>query len=355
MPTLPRPTIDAIYALYESREASRPPRDYLGGSELGEECARALWLKFRHASREPIGGRMLRLFDTGHREELRIIEDLRAIGVEVLDKDPSTGEQWRHASADGHLSGGLDGVCRGLPEAPKTWHLLEVKSANKKSFAECEAKGVKAWRPKYWAQVQLYMGLAGLERCAFFVWCKDDDSLYMERIEASEKEFKALLLKARYILDAEEAPDHISADPSFYKCKFCPVAGVCRGDAMPLVSCRTCVHAKPGANGSWTCANELPMRPGCGEHVFIPSLLPFAEPVDGAPDWILYRHKTNGREFVNATTKSFPAQTAPHYASRELAAMTPSTIADPTIDAARTILGGEVVQTKLFGKAEPGL
>jgi hypothetical protein len=296
---------------------------------------------------------VLRLFDTGHREEARLIDELRAIGCEVLDKDPATGEQWRYT--EGHLSGGLDGVVRGLPEAPQTWHLLEVKTANKKQFDTCEKEGVKAWRPKYWTQAQLYMGMAGLERCAFFVVCKDDDRIYMERIEASAKEYKAALVRARLVIQAEDAPDRISEDRTFYKCKFCPVAGVCRGDTMPLVSCRTCVHSSAVVDGTWACANGLPMEPGCGEHLFAPALLAWAEPLDGAPDWILYRHKTNGREFVNATVKSFPAQAAPHYSSRELVAMTPQTVGDPVIDAARTILGGEVVQTTLFPKKEAGL
>jgi hypothetical protein len=116
------------------------------------------------------------------------------------------------------------------------------------------------------------------------------------------------------------------------------------------------VHASAKDDGTWACGRDLKMAPGCGEHLLIPALLAtWAEPLGGEPDWILYRAKATGRQFVNATASSFPAQVVPHYSSRELVAMTPQTAGDPVIESARTILGGEVVQTTLFPKAGPGL
>lgn len=352
MSTIPRPTIDAIYAHYDARDRDSGRRTYLGGSAIGAECARSIWLDFRHASDARPEGRMLRLFQTGHREEARLIDDLRAIGCEVLDRDPSTGEQWRYT--DGHLSCGLDGVVRGLKEAPETWHLLEIKTANRKSFDECERVGVEKWRPKYFAQAQLYMSFAELTRCAFFVVCKDDDRIYMERIKADPMAAKAIRLKAARIIAADDAPDRISEDPAFYQCKLCLVSGVCWGSAMPLVSCRTCVHAKAETDGTWSCAREFLMEPGCSEHILIPAMIPWAEPIDGAPDWIRYRVISTGREFVNATQSSFPAKASPHYSSRELVAMTPAAVGHPTIDLARRVLGDEVVESRQLSLGKEG-
>jgi len=91
MAALPAPvhqTAAAIYALHEQREAGEQARPYLGASALGDPCARRLWMGFRWIAREQFEGRMVRLFETGHREEARVLDELRAIGLEVWDRQP---------------------------------------------------------------------------------------------------------------------------------------------------------------------------------------------------------------------------------------------------------------------------
>lgn len=343
MVALPQPTVDAIYASYEKRESASPRRMYLGGSEIGEPCGRRLWYSFRHVGREKFEGRILRLFNTGHREELRIIEDLRTIGVTVWDVDPSTGQQWRFSALDGHLSIGLDGVLTGLPEAPETPHLLECKSSNLKNFEKLQKDGVELAKPVHFSQMQLGMGMADLTRAVYIVQCKDDDRIYLERVQFDDKVYKALLLKAKRIISAESAPDRISNDPAFWQCKFCPFAKLCHGEAVPEANCRTCVHSTPGADGSWQCANNLPIAPDCTEHVFIPDLLHWAEPLDGDPSWVRYRVKSTKREFINCAGQGFPTSDLPHYSSSELQHCQVKAIGEPAVESARTILGGKVV------------
>src|SRR5690606_18060325 len=159
LPEMRSPTVEAIYASYEARAAQERRRGYLGGSEIGRESGRQSWYRFRWALRPAFEGRMLRLFDTGHREDPRIIEELKRIGVEVHEKDESTGKQWRFTALGGHFSGGLDGVARGILEAPKTWHLLEFKTANTKTFKRVKKDGVERAQPVHFAQMQVYMGL----------------------------------------------------------------------------------------------------------------------------------------------------------------------------------------------------
>jgi hypothetical protein len=343
MVALPQPTIDAIYAAHKKRGESEPARGYLGGSELGQECDRRLWYSFRHVGREPFDGRMYRLFDTGHREEARIIADLRAIGCTVHDVDPATGKQWRFDACDGHLSGGLDGVVIGLPESPERPHLLECKTSNKKNFDKLEREGVEKAKPVHFAQMQLYMGLSELTRAVYVVVCKDDDSLYVERVRFEPRTFKALLMRANRIIKAESPPDRLSEDPAFWVCKFCPFASHCHGSLVPPCHCRTCVHAAPAASASWSCANSLPMAAGCGAHIYIPGLLHWAEPLDGTPEWVRYRVKSTGREFINCADEGFPGADVATYASRELVNCQVAAIGHPAVEAARTILGGEVV------------
>lgn len=342
MVALPQPTIDAIYRVYESRAEERLSRR-LGASVLGESCDRRLWLSFRHAHQEKFKGRILRLFQTGHREEARIIEDLRSAGITVWDLDTATGEQFEFTALDGHLVCKLDGVAVGLPEAPETPHVLEVKTSNKKNFEKLLRDGVAKAKPVHFAQMQIGMGLADLTRAAYVVECKDDDDLYLERVEYSDKTFKALLLRAKRIIAAESAPDRISKDPSFYVCKFCPFAELCHGEALPDVNCRTCVHSAPGSAGKWACGVGQKMEPGCGEHIYIPDLLRWAEPVDGDPSWVKYRIPSTGREFINVAASGFPADDVPHYASAELRHCQVPAIGDPTVEAARMVLDGKVV------------
>ena len=61
-------TIEAIYKYYKDKRKN-DHRPHLGGSQIGNECSRALWYQFRHAWSPRFDGRMLRLFETGDREE----------------------------------------------------------------------------------------------------------------------------------------------------------------------------------------------------------------------------------------------------------------------------------------------
>lgn len=341
MVVLPNPTIDRIYQTYVDARAKEPVRDYLGCSELGEECSRRLWYSFRHVDVPMFEGRILRLFDTGKKEEDRVIADLRNAGITVYDRDEN-GQQFRYSACNGHLSGGLDGVVVGLPESPETPHVLEIKTHNKKSFDDFEKNGVEKSKPVHYAQCQLYTGLSDLQRAAYFAVCKDDDRLQMERIHFQAPTYKALLLKADRIINAESAPNRLSEDPSFFKCKFCPFAGTCHGDKIPNVNCRTCVHSSPVEDAKWSCAMGREMWP-CDGHLFIPSLLHWAEALDGDPTFIRYKIKSTGREFVNVADVGFPALDLPHYGSKELSACQVAAIGHPAVEAARTILEGEVV------------
>ena len=66
-------TVEAIYRVYETKaKRNAQEREYLGLSAMGSDCDRAIWYSFRWAvPPEGHDGRMLRLFETGHREEAR--------------------------------------------------------------------------------------------------------------------------------------------------------------------------------------------------------------------------------------------------------------------------------------------
>jgi hypothetical protein len=97
--------------------------------------------------------------------------------------------QVRFEACGGHFAMSLDGVGEGFKESKKP-HTLEFKTMNEKSFKATKSMGVKQSKPIYWAQCQLGMHLAGLERCFFFAVNKNTDEIYGERIRLDKAEAK---------------------------------------------------------------------------------------------------------------------------------------------------------------------
>ena len=245
-------TIEAIYKYYKDKRKN-DHRPHLGGSQIGNECSRALWYQFRHAWSPSFDGRMLRLFETGDREEDRIVSNLRGVGVTVWERDPETGKQVRFTECGGHFALSLDGVGLGFSESKKP-HTLEFKTMSEKNFKAMKNLGCQKSKPVYWAQCQIGMYLAELDRCYFFCVNKNTDEIYGERIKLDKKEAKGLVDKANKIVFADTPPDRLSEDPSFWQCKWCSYWAVCHGCKIPEVSCRTCSHVTPEQDGSWSCA-----------------------------------------------------------------------------------------------------
>jgi hypothetical protein len=325
MAAIPDPahaTVQAIYRLHEQREAQAGHRPHLGASLIGHPCARYLWLSWRWAAKEAFDGRMLRLFEAGRQFEQRIVGELRAIGVQVSEAD-SDGRQWRVSDHGGHFGGSLDGAAIGLPEAPATWHVLEFKTHNARSFAELKAKGVREAKPMHWAQMQTYMGLTGIERAMYIAENKDTSELYSERVAFDAVEFERLRQRALAIIESPEPPPRLSSDPAWWQCKTCAMHGICHGEQAPLVNCRTCAHSTPvmDGDGGWKCELRNTFidigrqHQGCAGHRYIPILLEnigrqvdVREELDGNAA-VRYR-RADGGEFVNGAT--------PHFSSQEI-------------------------------------
>jgi len=319
-----------IVSWYASKPAEL--RGHLGCSELGKECKRALWYSFRWASPKHFEGRILRLFDTGHREEPRMLHELRSIGAEVYDKDPDTKQQHRFVGYKGHLAGSCDAIGRGLPEAPKTWAVIEFKTHGDKSFKELLAKGVAQHKPEHFAQVQLYMGLAELKRALYLACNKNTDELYSEWIEFDNKAFAQLQVKAAQVIDAGEPLQRIHEDPAWYQCKMCDHHAVCHTEQIAQKSCRTCVHSTPVEEGAWSCSMHGSMlsldeqHAACGEHLMIPALIKWAEPIDAGADYVTYRDRKTGMIFANVAESNDPSTLPADVAIRLTSAELPVTV-----------------------------
>ena len=291
LPAITSLTREAIFAGYEA-DASDGFRSHLGASLIGKACERALWYDFRWTTKARFEGRVLRLFETGNREEERLVRNLRRTGATVLEVDPETGRQFRVQAHGGHFGGSLDGVAIHLLEAPKAWHVLEFKTHSNKSFTDLVAKKVRESKPQHFAQMQIYMNLMGMNRAMYLAVNKDTDDLYVQRVEADVAYTEQLLEKARRIIFAPTPLPRISEEPSWYQCRLCDHADVCHGTRAAEVNCRTCLHSSP-VEGGWHCdrhqkpLSEVDQRTGCEQHLYLPPLVPAAQ-VDAGEDWVDY-------------------------------------------------------------------
>jgi len=245
--------IDAHYQAQPQRLSAR-----LGASQIGHACPRSLWYGFRHCSTPQRSGQLGRICETGGWYEQRIVGWLKTIGLRVEAPE----RQYEYTACSGHFVARLDGACLGVPGAEKTWHLLECKHANTKKFARI-TKGIEKSMPVWYAQVQVCMALAGLERTLFVVADKNEtweqQDIYHERVAHDKEVSAALLARAQRIISATTPLERISDTAEAFDCQFCDHRAVCQG-ALPRRSCRTCAFVEVGDDARWLCTVAASMR-----------------------------------------------------------------------------------------------
>lgn len=259
------------------QDSQDPPRYHLGCSMLGHPCDRWLWLSFRWAVVEKFDGRILRLFRRGKMEEATVLADLAAAGVGISSMQD-------RVDFGSHVSGSTDGTIEnGVPEAPKSRHVLEIKTHSKKSFDELEKNGVEKAKFQHFVQMQVYMYGMDIERALYYAVCKDDDRIYTERVRLDKEVALKYIARGQRIALTERMPEPLSADPSWYQCKFCAAHEFCfKTKTTEQVNCRTCAHSTPTKESTFTCArwdncdipNEAQLD-GCPSHVLHPDLVPW--------------------------------------------------------------------------------
>jgi hypothetical protein len=210
-------------------------------------------------------------------EEETARQDLEAISCTML----YTGKNQITLPLAPHVIGHPDGFIDNLPVAPKTRHVWECKTHNKKSFDLLEKEGVKKSKPSHWIQMNLYMHGTHINRALYYAVCKDDDRIYTERVEYSKKEAEEALARLSHIIFSDYAPARISDNPAWYECKMCGFFDVCHKQALPQRNCRTCLHSSPGKIDGWYCAlDDGPLDvqaqlTACRGHVPHPDLVPW--------------------------------------------------------------------------------
>lgn len=277
-----------LTAIQRALEAGHDDWESVGvpAGDVGVECDRALWLAFRRTSApETIDWRKRRIFERGNIEEERLLDLLRAIDCEVY------GQQDRVRAAGGHLRGKIDGLVDGLPDAPKTTHVVECKSMKASVFAEVHKHGVRKAKPDHFATFQFYMHGLGLSRVLYMCSNKDNEDLHLERVEYDADFAMRAVARVERVIQMPEPPSRLCSKRDDFRGLFCRQAAVCWGEAWPRVHCRTCLYSTPemSGNAEWSCARwAKPLSldeqdAGCEAQLFIPALVP-GEQIDADPE-----------------------------------------------------------------------
>lgn len=190
-------------------------RNYIGASLIGSECMRQIWYEFTGAPAEPISLKLKRTFEIGKRLEGMIVDLLREAGKEAYQGMSFQDNQLPY------FQGTIDGFF------PLSNAILEIKTAKDASFKLFVKSGLRKWNPRYYAQVQSYMGMSGIHKAFILVLNKDNSDLWDEEVTFDPDFYETLRHKARLIYEATTPPPRISSSPIWYQCKACRFRKVC--------------------------------------------------------------------------------------------------------------------------------
>lgn len=260
----PKPSADwaanfeaIIDAAMQAKQQAEPKRSYIGASRIGDECLRKLGFEYHHAPKDDgreFSGRTLRIFERGHTGEDAMAARLRLAGFELVTekadgKQIGFGTLWSEELQCYRFSGHIDGVITNAPyesgvAVPALW---ENKVLGDKSFKELLRLGVRAAKPVYYAQMQLYMAYLDLAEHPAIFTAENGNSgeIYAERVpfdaaaaqNASDR--GVTVVQSR---DPFELPRVAKAATDF-RCKFCDYASRCWSEQEK--------PAESAASGGW--------------------------------------------------------------------------------------------------------
>jgi len=234
IPNQPDPTLQAMLKLVAERP--RENRDYLGASLIGESCARKIWYKFNRFPEEKSQWADIAncATDSGHWAEKITADRLKQVpGIELHTHQPD-GSQYGWSAFEGKFKGHVDGLIRGLLQAPKAPHVWEHKDKDHKKFSDFqsvkekhgEKDTLRNWNEIYYAQAQVNMHYFQIDRhymTVSYAGARKYDSC---RTEYNGADAEKYIDRAYKIINTDAPPPRISENPDFFKCKICPYRNV---------------------------------------------------------------------------------------------------------------------------------
>lgn len=246
----PRP-LEAFSANFEAlidgamqaKQQAELPRTYLGASRIGDECLRKLAFEFHHEPKDPdreFSGRTLRIFERGHSGEDLMAARLRLAGFELVTHTANNSQIGFAAAKDkdgrARFAGHIDGVITKAPYesgivCPALW---ENKVLGNAGFNEVARKGVRAGRPVYFAQMQIYMAYLDLAEhpAVFTAENGNTGEIYAERVPFDREAAQKASDKAVRVVQTQDPLEmpRVAKAPTYFRCKFCDYAARCWAD-----------------------------------------------------------------------------------------------------------------------------
>lgn len=233
--------VEKINTAMEAENQAGKPRDYLGGSRLGEECARMLQYEFEGAPKSrQFPGETLRIFERGHAGEELMIRRLRLAGFEIMTEKPVGGGQlgfrtaWCERTERYRIRGHYDGVITKVPDefdlaVPCIW---ENKVLGEKSWKAVVKSGVVTEKPVYAGQIATYQAYSGLtdNPALFTAENANTGEIYSELVPFSARRAQDCTDRAVTVLQATDAGERLPrpfSSPDFFKCRMCDYHGTC--------------------------------------------------------------------------------------------------------------------------------
>lgn len=211
---------------YQQRTIKDKPRDYIGASSIGSECSRQIWYECKGFEGEPIETKYRRVFDMGRWLETLVVQWLKESGLKI--ETGNEGNEFLEVVAEKmpYFKGHMDGVI--LSNSGEKY-ILEIKSAKDSSYKTFLNKGIELWFPKYYYQLQSYMGMSGIHSSSIIVLNKDTSDISDNVVLFDKRKYDDLKIKAQTIYHSEIEPPRINNSPAWYLCRICKFRKICHG------------------------------------------------------------------------------------------------------------------------------
>ena len=199
------------------------PRDYIGASSIGEPCLRKLYYQYTGVKGEPLSNKQLRTLTIGKRLESMLLDLLEDAELDIERPQDYNDNLAVSDKEVPNFKGHLDGLWITIDKVS----VLEIKTARDSSFRIFSKNGLMKWQPVYYAQVQSYMGMTGLDQAYVIALNKDTSEIHDEKVDFDPSYYGMLKTKASHIINMEKEPTKINESPLFYMCRLCKFRNVC--------------------------------------------------------------------------------------------------------------------------------
>jgi len=222
--------INAAIDLAQSLAMNDEPRDYLGASALGHDCLRKIQWDWRRPPSFP--ARTRRIFQRGHWWESYAVDLLQQATFKIVRNSDAIA----FSQLGGRFKGHGDGMIIAGPTMEGVAYpcLWECKGLGSKGWTKLDKDGLAKAYPGYADQVALYQAYFGLtEHPAIFTACNMDTMEILHLlIPFDAARAQAVSDRAVTVISADEAGEtlpRVAADPSDFRCRFCPHRESCWG------------------------------------------------------------------------------------------------------------------------------